>query len=212
MSDAVVAHLYLAELTHQSYNPDGATVVLRVVTNEHNKQWSTATPSGELKLAIKNPLAADLFRGNLGREFEVRITLLPEPGDPRLAEPAVERPQRTLQTCQSDERSQPVRAVVLIRCKNMSQLVRHNMQRGLPRVLDPPPLRPAPPITRRLKVPRQRHHPHRPTAPHRHDRPVHPLEVVVTDDLVQNVVSGRPASWRRLNNSSWQTNPQRPAP
>lgn len=78
MSDRVVAHFYLAEITHQSYAPGGLNIVMRVVSNEANKQWAQATPSGELKLSIKNPLATDLFRDGLGDEYEVLITKLPK--------------------------------------------------------------------------------------------------------------------------------------
>ena len=80
MSDAVVAHLYVAELNKSAYQPDGCTVVLRAATQgEHNKQWAQATPSAEFKLSIKNPIAAQFFEKALGDEFEVIIRPLPKP-------------------------------------------------------------------------------------------------------------------------------------
>lgn len=79
---AVVARMYLAEIAHQAYNQGGASIVLRVVAarseNDPNKEWALATPAGELKLTIKNPLAAEMFVPYLAKEFEVRITPVEE--------------------------------------------------------------------------------------------------------------------------------------
>ena len=45
---------------------------------EDNKKWAAATPSGEMKLSIKNELALDFFRDMLGKEFYIDIVPVPE--------------------------------------------------------------------------------------------------------------------------------------
>lgn len=76
MADRVRAKMYLEELRHTTY---GGGVTLRVVTRgEDNKQWAAATPSGEMKLSIKNELALEFFRDMLGKEFFIDITPVPE--------------------------------------------------------------------------------------------------------------------------------------
>lgn len=76
MADRVRAKMYLEELRHTTY---GGGVTLRVVTRgEDNKVWSAATPSGEMKLSIKNELALEFFQGMLGKEFYVDIVPVPE--------------------------------------------------------------------------------------------------------------------------------------
>lgn len=88
MSESIVCHLYLAEASVGAYSPDQLSVVLRVVTKgEQNKTWAAATPSGELKLSIKNPAATGIFRSSeqasgidLNAEYEVVITRLPGKG------------------------------------------------------------------------------------------------------------------------------------
>lgn len=72
----VRAKMYLQEVRHSTY---GGGVTLQVVTRgEDNKKWAAATPSGEIKLSIKNELALDFFRDKLGQEFFVDITPVPE--------------------------------------------------------------------------------------------------------------------------------------
>lgn len=74
---SVVAHLFLAEMLETSYST-GSKVTFKACTNEHNKDWAAATPAGTLTLDIKNQLATDVFRGQMGKTFEVTITLLEE--------------------------------------------------------------------------------------------------------------------------------------
>lgn len=76
MADRVRAKMFLSELRYNSY---GGGVTLQVVTRgEDNKQWAAATPSGEMKLSIKNELALDFFQGMLGKEFYIDIVPVPE--------------------------------------------------------------------------------------------------------------------------------------
>ena len=70
----VRAKVYVAELKRQAYNPDGVTVIFRAATGEDNKRWALATPNLELSMAIKNPLAADVFEQALGKEFYLDFT------------------------------------------------------------------------------------------------------------------------------------------
>lgn len=82
---AVVAHFYLAEFNQTAYDLGSADIVMRVCANAQNKDWATLTPSGEMKMRIKNPEAIDLFRTAGGpcltEEYEVVITKLPaKPG------------------------------------------------------------------------------------------------------------------------------------
>lgn len=96
MSESIVGHMYLAEATVNAYSPDQLTVVLRVVTKgEQNKKWAAATPTGELKLGIKNPDATGIFRSSenasgidLNAEYEVVITRLPGNAGDGLPRPA----------------------------------------------------------------------------------------------------------------------------
>jgi hypothetical protein len=81
---SIVAHLYLAEAKALAYNPDQLEVTLRVVGNEANKSWAASTPTGELKLAIRNPDALGIFRDPdsvtgwaVKAEYEVTIRKLP---------------------------------------------------------------------------------------------------------------------------------------
>jgi hypothetical protein len=40
---------------------EAKTVTLNPVCDEHNKEWSKWTPSGEIKMTINNPAAFDQF-------------------------------------------------------------------------------------------------------------------------------------------------------
>lgn len=76
MADRVRAKMYLQEVRHSTY---GGGVTLQVVTRGNdNKAWAAATPSGELKLSIRNELALEFFRDLLGKEFYVDIVPVPE--------------------------------------------------------------------------------------------------------------------------------------
>lgn len=89
MSDSVVCRMYLAGVGAQAYSPDALDVTLRVVSRgDENKVWSAATPTGEMKLAIKNAAATAIFRTDDGRgyllndEYEIVITRLPKTPEP----------------------------------------------------------------------------------------------------------------------------------
>ena len=96
MSDSIVCHLYLAEAQVNAYSPEQLTVTLRVVSKgDTNKVWAAATPTGELKLGIKNPAATSIFRAadsvsgiDLNAEYEVVITKLPGKGGDGFPAPA----------------------------------------------------------------------------------------------------------------------------
>lgn len=57
-------------------NPDQVYIEVRFIPvweqDGVNKQWSMATPSGELKMAITNPAATDWFE--MGKEYFLDIT------------------------------------------------------------------------------------------------------------------------------------------
>lgn len=82
---SIVAHFYLAEAAVKSYQPTDLEVILRVVGNATNKDWSAATPIGEFKMTIRNPAAQGIFRDEanptglaVGAEYEVVITKIDE--------------------------------------------------------------------------------------------------------------------------------------
>jgi hypothetical protein len=76
---AVRAKFYVRGITRQAYNPAALEVTLSPVTRgESNKEWSAATPSGEIKMTITNPPAADYFGERLGKELYVDFTEVPE--------------------------------------------------------------------------------------------------------------------------------------
>lgn len=71
----VRAKLYLEAITERAWATE---VTLRVVTKQSADgevpDWSAATPTGELKLNIKNRAAVEQFIGKVGDEFFVDIT------------------------------------------------------------------------------------------------------------------------------------------
>lgn len=79
---AVQAKMYLESVTAHKW---GTTVKFRVVTRgEENKEWSAATPTGELSLGIKNALAlADFGLDALADEAEYIVTIerAPKPAE-----------------------------------------------------------------------------------------------------------------------------------
>lgn len=78
MSD-VVARFFVDEVTRRAYNPDHAIVVLKAAgRGEQNKSWSQWTPAGKLEMTINNPPAARFFEENLGRDVELRFSLVNE--------------------------------------------------------------------------------------------------------------------------------------
>jgi len=71
----VRAKVYVAGINIAQY---GTEVVMRPVTRgDDNKQWSAATPSGEIKLQIANKVAADNFAP--GQEWY--LDMIPVPAE-----------------------------------------------------------------------------------------------------------------------------------
>lgn len=65
---AVVARMFVQEISLFAYNPQAKTVKLQVVSRgEENKEWSAATPSGSVTLVINNTAAAEQFE--LGQDY-----------------------------------------------------------------------------------------------------------------------------------------------
>lgn len=70
----VRAKMYCEEVAKTTF---GGRVKLRVVTRgEDNKEWSAATPVGELSLSIKNELAVEFF--DPSEEYFIDITRAPK--------------------------------------------------------------------------------------------------------------------------------------
>lgn len=71
---AVVARFYVQELTQYAYDPGSLRVTLQAVSRgPENKEWATATPSGQLSMSVKNSAAADWFRERLGKEVAIQF-------------------------------------------------------------------------------------------------------------------------------------------
>jgi hypothetical protein len=78
MSDAVEARFFVSGYERRSYDPEATEVTLIAVSRgEHNKNWARATPSGQIKMTIKNESAASWFVDKLGTEIAVRFTPAP---------------------------------------------------------------------------------------------------------------------------------------
>lgn len=78
MPDAVVARFFVSGYQRRAYDPEATEVTLNAVSRgEHNKTWARATPSGEIKMTIKNESAASWFMDRLGSEIEVSFTPAP---------------------------------------------------------------------------------------------------------------------------------------
>lgn len=76
----VRAKAYVASVTHYAWNDGGLTVKFQASTKgEDNKAWAAATPNLTFELAIKNPIAADVFHDAVGKDFYIDITPIPEP-------------------------------------------------------------------------------------------------------------------------------------
>lgn len=70
----VRAKFFVHETRQNTY---GGGVTLNVVCRgEDNKQWASATPSGQITMTIRNELALDVFK--VGREFYVDFTPVPD--------------------------------------------------------------------------------------------------------------------------------------
>ena len=78
----VRAKMFVQEIARTTW---GGRVKLQVVTRgEDNKEWASATPSGECVLTIRNEIALEVFT-DPGREFYLDFTPVPiekqgEPG------------------------------------------------------------------------------------------------------------------------------------
>lgn len=69
---AVLARFYVAEITRRSYDPGAVQVTLQAVgRGEENKAWASATPSGQITMAIKNGAAAAFFGDRLGKDVAI---------------------------------------------------------------------------------------------------------------------------------------------
>ena len=69
----VVAKFYVAEV--KQWAKEQGEVTLRPVTRgDENKEWSAATPSGEIKMHITNTPAFLQFQDSLGKEIYVRFS------------------------------------------------------------------------------------------------------------------------------------------
>jgi hypothetical protein len=81
MPAAVEARFFVSGYERRAYDPDATEVTLVAVSRgEHNKNWARATPSGQIKMTIKNESAASWFTGQLGAE--IAVTFRPAPPEP----------------------------------------------------------------------------------------------------------------------------------
>lgn len=72
---AVRARFYVSEVKRQAYDADSTYVTMQAVSRgEHNKEWAKYTPSGQVTMQIKSPLAAQIFADRLGQEFDLLFT------------------------------------------------------------------------------------------------------------------------------------------
>lgn len=78
---AVKAKFYIAEVSQYASSATGGyadpkpvgTVVMRPVTRgEDNREWASATPSGEFKMTVNGP-AFPFFQQQLGKEVSITI-------------------------------------------------------------------------------------------------------------------------------------------
>lgn len=75
MTDRVVAKMFLNRVGRSTY---GGEVELSAVTRgQDNKAWASATPSGSIKLTIRNELALEFFK-DPADEFFVTFTRAPK--------------------------------------------------------------------------------------------------------------------------------------
>lgn len=75
MPEGVEARFYIAGYSRRSYDLDATEVELVAVSRgEHNKNWARYTPSGNIKMVIKNEGAASWFINRIGQEVAVHFT------------------------------------------------------------------------------------------------------------------------------------------
>lgn len=86
---SVLARFYVSEVTRRSYDPEAATVTLQAVgRGPENKEWATATPSGQITLTIKNSPAAAFFGDRLGKD----VTVTFDPHEDEAQRPSAHQP------------------------------------------------------------------------------------------------------------------------
>ncbi len=75
---AVEARFFVSGYERRAYDPEATEITLAAVSRgEHNKNWARATPSGQIKMTIKNEGAASWFIDQLGQEIAVHFTPAP---------------------------------------------------------------------------------------------------------------------------------------
>ncbi len=68
----VLARFYVSEVTRRAYDPGAVSVTLQAVgRGPENKAWASATPSGQITMAIKNGDAAAFFGDRLGKDVAI---------------------------------------------------------------------------------------------------------------------------------------------
>jgi len=77
---AVRARFFVQGLLRQAWDPAAVEVTLSAVSRgEENQAWAAATPSGQIKMTIKNPSAASWFTDSLGQEVDVTFEQVAPP-------------------------------------------------------------------------------------------------------------------------------------
>lgn len=71
---AVVARFFVHHITNYCYNDAAEVVLSPVVRGPENAAWASATPSGEIKMQVNNPAAADWFRQMMADKADIAIT------------------------------------------------------------------------------------------------------------------------------------------
>jgi hypothetical protein len=81
--DICRAKFRISSVTLNTYPKGSGSIVLSAVcgNTEENKQWSAATPSGEIKMQITNPEGFKFFREAFEQEkdFFVDFSIAPKP-------------------------------------------------------------------------------------------------------------------------------------
>lgn len=74
----VRAKFYVAEVTAFATG-QGSVRLSPVTRGEENREWSAATPSGEIKMTITNTSAWEWFRDRLGTELAISFEEFAQP-------------------------------------------------------------------------------------------------------------------------------------
>ncbi len=81
---AVVARVYVQEMTRFAYNPEHCRVTLNASTRgTENKEWAAATPSATFTMNINNGAASKFFEEAFNTKQDIHLTfdLAPDPTD-----------------------------------------------------------------------------------------------------------------------------------